>query len=92
MGGLERRLEKLEGRTGISPEDEAKRRHYEKRRAEIRAELEAFEARRRGMSEAERKASWERIEAWRGSPEGQAEARALEAELESRRTGRSARA
>jgi hypothetical protein len=92
MGSLERRLEKLEASTGISPQDEAKRRHTEKRRAEIRAELEAFEARRRGMSEAERKAWWKRIEAWRRSPEGQAENRALEVELERRRTGRSTRA
>ncbi len=87
---LNGRLKRLEGSTSISPEDEAKRRHTEKRRAEIRAELEALEVRRRGMSEAERKAMWERIEAWRKSLEGQAEKRALEAELERRRTGRSA--
>jgi hypothetical protein len=92
VGSLERRIEALEGSIGISSEDEAKRRHAEKRRAEIRAELEAFEARRRGMSEGERKVCWEKIEAWRRSPEGQAENRALEAELERRRVGRSARA
>ncbi len=85
MGSLERRLEKLEASTGISPQDEAKRRHTEKRRAEIRAELEAFEARRRGMSKAERKA-------WLESPEAQAEKRALEAAIERKRTGRSPRA
>ena len=77
MGGLNGRLKRLEGHTGISQEDEAKRQHTEKRRAEIRAELEAFEARRRSMSNAE-------MEAWRNSPEGQAEKRALEAELERR--------
>jgi hypothetical protein len=92
MGSLNGRLKRLEENSGILPEDEAKRRHTEKRRAEIRAELEAFEARLRGMSEAERKAWWERIEAWRRSPEGQAENRALEAELEKRRIGRSAHA
>jgi chromosome segregation ATPase len=80
MGSLENRLSRLEGRTGISPEDEAKRQHTEKRRAEIRAELEALEARRRSMSKAEWKA-------WRESPEWQAEKRALEAELERRRGG-----
>ncbi len=88
MGSLNGRLKRLEGSTySISPEDEAKRRHTEQRRAEIRAELEAFEARVRGMSEADKKAWWERIEAWRKSPEGQAEKRALEAELERRRRG-----
>jgi len=60
----------------------------ELRRTEIRAELREFEARRRDMSEAERKAWWERLEAWRRSPEGQADARALEAELERRRMAR----
>jgi hypothetical protein len=90
--GLRDRMRRLEERTGTSPEDEAKRRHTEKRRAEIRAELEAFEARRRGMSEAERKEWWEGLEAWRRSPEGQADKRALEAELERRSTGRNARA
>jgi hypothetical protein len=85
VGSLERRLERLEGRTGISPEEEAKRQHTDKRRAEIRAELEAFEARRRNMSEAEEKA-------WRESEEFQTEKRALEAAIERRRTGRSARA
>ncbi len=82
-------MKRLERSTGTSPEDEAKRRQaeLEKRRAEIREELKAFEARRRGMSEAERKAAWERIEAWRRSPEGQAENQALEAELERRRRG-----
>jgi hypothetical protein len=52
----------------------------EERRAEIIAELEAFEARRRSMSDAD-------MEAWRNSPEGQAEKRALEAEIERRRRG-----
>jgi hypothetical protein len=90
MGSLNGRLKRLEENSGILPEDEAKRRHTEKRRAEIRAELEAFEARRRAMTEEERKASLEWLKAWRKSPEGQAEARALEAELERRRKGRSA--
>ena len=85
--GLRDRMKRLEQSTGTSPEDEAQRRHTEKRRAEIRAELKAFEARRRGMSEAERRAAWESIEAWRRSPEGQAENAALEAELERRRRG-----
>jgi hypothetical protein len=81
VGSLNARLKRLEGSNGISlGEDEAKRRHTEKRRAEIRAELEAFETRRRSMSKAE----WE---AWRESPEGQADRRALEAELERRRGG-----
>jgi hypothetical protein len=71
---LNGRVRRLEERTGISPEDEAKRRRYEERRAKIRAELEAFEARRRAMTEEERKASLEWLKAWRKSPEGQAEA------------------
>jgi vacuolar-type H+-ATPase subunit I/STV1 len=82
---LNGRLKRLEESSGISPEDEAKRREYEKRRAEIRAELEAFEARRRTMTEEERKAALEWLKAWRTSPEGQAENRALEAELARRR-------
>lgn len=78
MGSLNGRLKRLE--RSIEPtEDEAKRRRTEKRRAEINAELKAFEARRRSMSEAE----WE---AWRESPEGQAEKRALEFCLERRRS------
>jgi hypothetical protein len=80
VGSLNRRLKRLEMSTGTSPEDEAKRRRTEERRAELIAELTAFEARLRGMSVPE----WE---AWRESPEGQAEERALEAELERRRRG-----
>jgi hypothetical protein len=59
----------------------AKDLRYELRRAEIRAELKEFEARRRGWSNAE----WE---AWRNSPEGQAHKRALEAEIARRRLAR----
>jgi hypothetical protein len=88
VGSLKKRIERLEESTGISPEDEAKRRHTQKRRAEIRAELKAFEARRRNMSEAERGEARRWLEAWRKSPEGQAENRALEAELERRRRAR----
>jgi hypothetical protein len=76
--GLERRLERLEGRFPASQEAE-KHQRTEVRRAAI-AELEAYEARIRSMSEAEHRA-------WRESEEVQAEIRALEAELERRRRG-----
>ncbi len=75
MGSLERRLQRILENAGMPSlaEDEAKRLREEQRRAEIIAELEAIEARRRSMSEAEWEAEWE---AWRSSPEGQAAARA----------------
>ena len=67
----------MEGRFPASREVE-KHQRTEERRAEIIAELEAFEARRRSMSEVE----WQ---AWRESEEYQAGVRELEAELERRR-------
>ena len=78
MGSLNGRISKLEGRIPTSQEAE-KHQRAEDRRAAI-AELEAFEARIRTMSEAEHRA-------WRESEECQAEIRALEAELERRRRG-----
>ncbi len=80
MGSMNGRLRRLEGRIE-PPEDDAERRRYEERRAEIKAELEALEARRRRMSPEEHKA-------WRESPEWAAEKEALEAELRRRREGR----
>ena len=82
MGSLNGRVSKLEGRVGI-PKAEAEReeeRRMSETRARVIAELNAFEARIRSMSEAERRA-------WRESEECQAEIRALEAELERRRRG-----
>ena len=63
--GLTDRMKRLERSTGTPPDGEEKLRQaqLEKRRAEIGAELETFETRRRGMSEAERKADLERLEA-----------------------------
>ena len=82
MGSLNGRIERLEGRVGI-PKAEAEReeeRRMSETRARVIAELNAFEARIRSMSEAER-------EAWRNDPRRQAELRELEAELEKRRRG-----
>jgi hypothetical protein len=82
VGSLNGRISKLEGRVGI-PKAEAEReeeRRMSETRARVITELNAFEARIRSMSEAERRA-------WRESEECQAEIRALEAELERRRRG-----
>jgi hypothetical protein len=80
MGSLEKRLERLEGRAGISEAEGAKRRYTEERHAEIIAELEAFEARMRRMSEPER-------EAWLNHPRRLAALRNLEEQFERRRRG-----
>jgi hypothetical protein len=82
VGSLNGRIERLEGRIGI-PKADAEReveRRMSETRARVIAELNAFEARIRSMSEAERRA-------WRESEEYRAEIRALEAELERRRKG-----
>jgi hypothetical protein len=77
MGSLNGRLDRLEGRIGISESEGAKRQYTEERRAEIIAELEARLGR---MSEPER-------EAWLNNPRRQAALRELEEHVERRRRG-----
>jgi len=82
---LNGRIERLEGRIGIpKAEASAQAREQEMRMSETRerciAELEAFEARVRSMSEADR-------EAWRHDPRRLAAIEELEAEIERRRRG-----
>jgi hypothetical protein len=82
VGSLNGRIERLEGRVGI-PKAEAEReaeRRMSETRAQVIAELTAFEVRIRSMSEAEHRA-------WRESEECQAEIRALEEQIERRRRG-----
>jgi hypothetical protein len=78
VGDLNGRVRRLEGRAGISESEGAKRQYTDERRAEIIAELEAFKARLRRMSELER-------EAWLNHPRRQAAFRELEEHVERRR-------
>ena len=80
MRDWQKRLERLEGRLPDTREGVQDYQRTEERRAEIIAELEAFERRVRNMSEAE----WA---AWRESEEYKNGVRELEAELERRRRG-----
>ena len=80
MRDWQKRLERLEGRLPDPREDVEKHQRTEERRAEIIAELEAFEHRLRNMSKDEH-------EAWRESEEYTNGVRELEAELERRRRG-----
>jgi len=81
---LNGRIERLEGRIGIPKAEASEAREQEMRMSETRerciAELEAFEARVRSMSEADR-------EAWRHDPRRLAAIEELEAEIERRRRG-----
>jgi hypothetical protein len=78
---LNGRVRRLEKRAGISPDTEAERGQewlMSETRARVIAELEAFEARLRRMSEPER-------EAWLNHPRRQAAFRELKEHLERRR-------
>ncbi len=82
MGGLEPRLRRLEDRMGTSADQASEARHsyLEEERAEVRAKLEAFEARLRNMSESER-------EARRNDPRRLAELQKLKERIERRHRG-----
>ena len=80
MAGLNGRVRRLEACAGISESEGVRRQFTEERRAEIIAELEAFKARLRRMSDPER-------EAWLNHPVRRAEFRRLEERVERRRRG-----
>jgi septal ring factor EnvC (AmiA/AmiB activator) len=75
MGSMKRRIRRLEDRMDTTDHEAEAR-----RRAKVRAELKEFEARRRGVSNAE-------MEAWRNSPEGQEWRRKLEEAIQRKRLG-----
>jgi hypothetical protein len=82
VGSLENRLSRLEDRMGTSADQASEARHssLEEKRTEVRARLEAFEARLRNMSESER-------EARRNDPRRLAELQKLKESIERRRSG-----
>jgi hypothetical protein len=75
MGGLERRIGRLEDRVDTTDHDAEAR-----RRERVRAELREFEAIRRSMTKEE-------AEEWRQSPEAQELRRKLDEAIQRKRRG-----
>ena len=82
MASLDKRIEALEDRMGTSADQASEARHMylEEKRAEVMANVEAFEARLRNMSESER-------DARRNDPRRLAELKKLKESIERRRSG-----